>query len=95
MPYHVYILASQTRGTLYIGVTNDIARRAWEHREGQHKGFTARHGVKRVVLVETYQDVGDAIRREKQLKRWKRAWKLALIEENNPTWADLYNHLHF
>jgi putative endonuclease len=95
MPYYVYMLASQTRGTLYIGMTNDVARRTWEHREGYRKGFTARHGVRRVVMVETYQDVRDAIGREKQLKRWKRAWKIALIEEGNPTWADLYDQLLF
>jgi len=95
MPYYVYMMASQTRGTLYIGMTNDIARRSWEHREGDRPGFTSRYGVKRVVMVETYEDVRNAIRREKQLKNWKRAWKISLVEENNPTWADLYDHLHF
>jgi len=94
MPYFVYMLASQTRGTIYIGMTNDVSRRAWEHREGPGDGFTKRYGVTRVVLIETYDDVRDAIRREKQLKGWKRAWKIALIEESNPTWADLYPHLH-
>ncbi len=95
MSYYVYMLASQTRGTLYIGVTNDVARRSWEHRESDQPGFAKRYGVKRVVMVEAYEDVRDAIRREKQLKGWKRVWKIALVEENNPTWSDLYDHLHF
>ncbi len=93
MAYFVYILASQKRGTLYVGVTNDIARRAWEHREGTVSGFTRQYGVKRLVMVETYDDVRDAIQREKRLKHWNREWKIALIEENNPDWDDLYDRL--
>jgi putative endonuclease len=93
MAYFVYILASQKRGTLYVGVTNDIARRAWEHREGTVPGFTRQYGVKRVVMVETYDDVRDAIQREKRLKHWNRDWKIALIEENDPDWDDLYERL--
>jgi len=94
MPYHVYITASQTRGTLYVGVTNDIARRVLEHREGKISSFTARHGVTRLVHVEAYDTVAEAIAREKSLKRWRRAWKIALIEKDNPDWHDLYRMLN-
>ena len=87
---YVYILASRTNGTLYIGVTSDLARRVREHKEGHVDGFTSRYGVTRLVYVETHPRVTDAIRREKQLKNWQRAWKLALIERDNPDWRDLY-----
>jgi putative endonuclease len=84
-------MASQKNGTLYIGVTNDIVRRAWEHREGLVPGFTKKYGVKRLVHVEAFDDINFAIWRETRLKKWKRRWKVGLIEERNPTWADLYD----
>ena len=87
--YFVYIMASGRNGTLYIGVTNDIGRRAWEHHEGLIEGFTKRYGVKRLVWYELHADVRDAIRRETLLKKWKRRWKLELIEKTNPEWHDL------
>jgi putative endonuclease len=89
----VYILASKRNGTLYTGVTTDLARRAWEHREGALPGFTKRYGVTHLVWFETYDSVLDAIAREKAIKRWRRAWKLALIEAQNPQWLDLYDTL--
>ncbi len=88
--YFVYILASQTRGTLYIGVTGDLANRATEHRDGAMPGFTKTYGVKRLVYFETFDDIESAIRREKRLKKWLRAWKVALIEKTNPEWRDLW-----
>ena len=91
--YYVYILASGRNGTLYIGVTNDLARRAFEHREGTGAIFTKRYGVGLLVYYEFYQYVRDAIAREKTLKKWRRAWKLQLIEANNPQWRDLYESL--
>jgi putative endonuclease len=87
--YYVYILASRKHGTLYIGVTNQLLRRVHEHREGLLTGFTRRCGVKRLVYYEIYQDIGDAIHREKALKEWRRDWKIALIEQSNPEWVDL------
>jgi putative endonuclease len=89
--YYVYILASRKHGTLYIGVTNQLLRRVHEHREGLLPGFTRRYGVKRLVYYEIYQDIGDAIHREKALKEWRRDWKIALIEQSNPEWVDLYD----
>jgi putative endonuclease len=91
--YYVYIMASRKNGTLYIGVTNDIARRAFEHREGLLSGFTKRYDVKLLVYVEAFDDIRAAIQREKNLKKWPRAWKIALIEESNPDWRDLYADL--
>jgi putative endonuclease len=87
---HVYILASGRNGTLYVGVTADLARRVYEHREGLVPGFASKHGVKRLVYVERYDRIEDAITREKALKKWNRAWKLDLIEAHNPAWEDLY-----
>ena len=87
--YHVYILASKRNGTLYIGVTNNLERRVYEHKHGSLPGFTKRYQVHRLVYVETTNSIQDAIKREKQLKLWGRAWKLALIEKSNPTWEDL------
>ncbi|HVY19871.1 MAG TPA: GIY-YIG nuclease family protein [Bauldia sp.] len=87
--FYVYILASQKRGTLYIGVTNDIARRLEEHRIGKAGSFTGRYRVFRLVYVEQFDSVDAAIAREKRLKKWPRAWKIALIEKDNPTWSDL------
>jgi putative endonuclease len=90
MDYWVYILASQRNGTLYIGVTNDLIRRAYQHREGIADGFTKQYGVKTLVWYESTPSIEAAIAREKQLKSWKREWKLALIEAGNPDWIDLY-----
>ncbi|MBV8563837.1 MAG: GIY-YIG nuclease family protein [Methylobacteriaceae bacterium] len=86
----VYIMTNRPNGTLYIGVTNDIARRAYEHREGLIEGFTKRYGLKRLVYMEAHADIRDAIQREKSLKHWPRAWKVRLILDSNPDWRDLY-----
>lgn len=88
--YYVYILASQTRGTLYIGVTSDLPHRATQHRDGVWPGFTKRYGVKRLVHYEPFDRIEGAIAREKLLKHWLRAWKIALIEKANPHWTDLW-----
>jgi putative endonuclease len=93
VPYHVYILASRRRGTLYMGVTRDLVRRAHEHRSGAVSGFASRYGAKRLVWFEAYDDVRVAIQREKNLKHWVRAWKIALIERTNPDWRDLYDEI--
>jgi putative endonuclease len=87
--FYVYILASQTRGTLYIGVTNDIARRLAEHRAGKTGSFTGRYRVFRLVYFEEFPTAIEAIRREKTLKKWPRQWKIDLIERDNPNWTDL------
>jgi putative endonuclease len=91
--YFVYILASRRNGTLYIGVTNDLVKRVWEHRSGLVDGFTRKYGVKRLVWFESTPDVLAAITREKQIKKWNRAWKIELIERKNPEWSDLYEGL--
>jgi len=91
---YVYILASRRNGTLYVGVTNDLRRRVYEHREGMVAGFTKRYRVYRLVYYEVYGTVPQAIAREKQIKAWKRAWKLEAIEGVNPDWNDLYEQLH-
>ena len=88
--YYVYILASKRNGTLYIGVTNDLIRRVAEHKSGQVKGFTKKYQVNQLVFYEDTSDIITAITREKQLKKWKRAWKIRLIEGSNPEWRDLY-----
>jgi putative endonuclease len=88
--YWVYILASRIGGTLYIGVTNDLVRRVYEHKIGLADGFTKKYGVHRLVYFEQYHDIEAAILREKRLKKWNRAWKIQLIEELNPNWDDLY-----
>ena len=93
VPYYVYILASAPNGTLYIGVTNDLVRRVYEHRESLVDGFTKRHGVKLLVYYEVHASPEQAIRREKALKRWNRDWKIVLIERDNPQWADLRDGL--
>ncbi len=87
--YHVYILASKKNGTLYIGVTNDIVRRYYEHESKIYKGFTEKYNVHSLVYYEIYEDINSAISREKQLKRWKREWKIKLIERENYKWMDL------
>ena len=91
----VYILASQPRGTLYIGVTSDLAKRLWQHREGVTGGFVARYKVNRLVRFEMFGDMELAIMREKQLKRWHRQWKINLVERDNPHWVDLAIDLGF
>jgi len=90
----VYILASQRNGTLYIGVTSDLPRRMEQHRRGDGSVFVKKYGVQRLVYFEEYALYTDAIRRETNLKRWKRAWKLALIEQHNPQWIDLLENWH-
>ena len=88
--YWVYILASAPYGTLYTGVTNDLIRRVWEHKEELLPGFTAKYDVKKLVWYEWHECVQAAIEREKRIKRWRRDWKISLIEQDNPRWADLY-----
>lgn len=90
---YVYIMASKRNGTLYIGVTSDLLKRAAEHRDGIIEGFTKRYGCKLLVWYEIHDRIDDAIRREKQLKEWRRAWKLRLIEEMNHGWNDLFESL--
>ena len=87
--YYVYILASGRNGTLYIGVTNNLERRMYEHQHGMVPGFTKRYGVTKLVHFEQTELVESAIAREKQLKRWNRQWKIELIEKDNPEWRDL------
>ena len=91
--YYVYILASQRNGTLYVGVTNDLIRRVQEHREGLVPGFAKRYRVKVLVYFEVHQEISEAIAREKRIKRWRRDWKLQLIEAKNPQWLDLWPEL--
>ncbi len=92
-PFYVYILASARNGTLYVGVTNDISRRGFEHRTGAGAVFTRRYAVHHLVWMEPYERIVDAIAREKQIKGWNRAWKLRLIERDNPQWRDLYEDI--
>ncbi|MBL4642268.1 MAG: GIY-YIG nuclease family protein [Flavobacteriaceae bacterium] len=87
--YYVYILVSKIRGTLYIGITNDLQRRVYEHKKGSKKGFTFKYGVHMLVYFETFQNVEEAILREKRLKKWNRSWKIELIEKENVKWLDL------
>lgn len=91
--FHVYIMASQPRGTVYTGLTSNLVQRAWQQREGEIPGFTTRYGVKRLVWFEAHDTAEAAIRREKRLKEWPRAWKLALVEASNPDWVDRYSGL--
>jgi putative endonuclease len=90
LAYYVYLLASKKHGTLYLGVTNDIVRRVYEHRTKASAGFTARYGVDKLVWFEIYDDAITAITREKELKKWRRDWKIRLIAEQNPGWIDFY-----
>jgi putative endonuclease len=87
----VYIMTNRPNGTLYVGVTSDIARRAYEHRTGAVPGFTKRYGLYRLVYVERYEEILPAIQREKNIKDWPRAWKIRLIRGQNPDWEDLYD----
>jgi putative endonuclease len=89
VPYYVYILASRRYGTLYIGVTNNLARRLEQHRSGAVSSFTRAYKVMRLVYVESFDDPISAITREKQMKKWNRDWKIRVIEEQNPNWIDL------
>ena len=91
--YYVYIMASGERGTLYLGVTNDITRRVYEHKSGVVPGFTEKHGLKYLVWYEVYDSIEAAIQREKTMKQWYRRWKIELIEKENPDWQDLYDIL--
>ena len=93
MPYFVYLMASQKNGTLYAGVTNNLIRRAYEHKNNLVDGFTKQHGVHTLVWFESTDSIEAAIQREKQLKNWKRDWKITLIEAKNPQWTDLYEGL--
>jgi putative endonuclease len=89
----VYIMTNKPNGTLYVGVTADLRRRAWEHREGSVAGFTKRYGLKQLVYAERHEDIRDAIHREKRIRHWPRLWKVNLIRAHNPDWADLYDTL--
>lgn len=91
----VYILASKPNGTLYVGVTNDLARRISEHKSDAVEGFTQRYGVHTLVYAEFHDTMPLAIEREKHIKKWRRDWKVALIENENPAWRDLYQELNF
>jgi len=94
LAYYVYMLASRRHGTLYIGVTNDLARRAWEHRTKAVKGFTAKHNVTQLMWYELHDSIEAAIQREKTMKKWPRQWKLNLIERENADWTDLFETLN-
>jgi putative endonuclease len=87
---YVYILASSLNGTLYIGVTSNLIKRVWQHREGVVEGFSKRYGVKDLVWYEVHSEIAEAILREKQIKKWDRRWKIELIQKSNPRWRDLY-----
>jgi putative endonuclease len=93
MAFYVYILASQRNGTLYIGHTDSISRRVWEHQSGEIPGFTATYGVHRLVHYEAFESRDTAFRRERAMKKWRRLWKLELIERFNPGWRDLRDTL--
>jgi putative endonuclease len=91
--YYVYLLASKKNGTLYIGVTNNLVRRVWEHKNNFIEGFTQKYNVHKLVYYEIASDINSAITREKQMKKWRRQWKVELIEEGNSEWKDLYDSL--
>lgn len=93
MPYYVYLLASERNGTLYLGVTRDLVRRIYQHKTKVTPGFTSKYGVHKLVWFETYDDPTNAIAREKNIKKWRRTWKMRLIEKSNPTWRDLYDEI--
>ena len=92
--YFVYILASRRNGTLYIGVTNDLLKRVYQHKERLVPGFTRKYNVHMLVYYEKYSDIYSAMEREKRLKKWNRQWKINFIKSVNPAWKDLYNGLH-
>lgn len=91
--YFIYILASKKNGTLYIGVTNNLARRVFEHKQNSVEGFTEKYDVHTLVYYEYTENIDSALQREKQLKKWRRQWKINLIEKDNPNWNDLYETL--
>ena len=91
--YFVYIVTNERNGTLYVGMTNNLVRRIYEHREGLVDGFTKKYGLKCLVHFEVHDEPLEAIRREKRLKHWDRKWKLNLIEKDNPEWADLWEEI--
>jgi len=91
--HFVYLLASRRRGTLYVGVTNDLLKRVWQHKQGLVEGFTKRYGIKTLVWYEQTDSIESAMTREKQIKKWNRDWKVELIEKNNPQWKDLYEDI--
>ena len=93
MAYYVYLLTSGRNGTLYVGVTSDLVRRIFEHKHKIFRGFSQRYDVDRLVWFETYDDPENAIIREKEIKKWRRAWKLRLIEQSNPQWVDHYEQI--
>ena len=93
MTYYVYILASKRNGTLYVGSTADLISRIWLHKQKLLKSFTSRYDVDKLVHFEQFSDVGNMAQREKRLKKWKREWKIALIEKDNPEWVDLYDEI--
>ena len=93
MTYWVYILASKPGGTLYIGVTNNLVRRVYEHREGLAESFTKRYGIKTLVFFESHETIAAALQREKNIKHWSREWKIDLIAASNPEWRDLYEEI--
>lgn len=95
MAFHVYIVASAPNGPLYVGMTDNLGRRVDQHRSGSLPGFTRKHRVSRLVWCEAHETRETAFVRERQIKEWRRSWKLELIEASNPTWADLYETLHF
>jgi putative endonuclease len=90
---YVYIITNRRNGTLYTGVTSDILKRIWEHKQGIVDGFSQKHSLKLLVWYEVHSEIEEAIKREKQIKKWNRKWKLRMIEEVNPFWKDLYNEL--
>jgi putative endonuclease len=93
MAFFVYILASKRNGTLYVGMTDNLANRVWQHRSDIIPGFTKRYGVKMLVWYEVHESRASAFTRERQLKRWNRIWKLQLIERDNPTWRDFWDEI--
>jgi putative endonuclease len=93
MAFYVYILASQKNGTLYVGMTDDLGRRIWDHKQEALPGFTKKYGVKLLVWFEAHESRESAFKRERQIKKWNRAWKIELIEKENWEWRDLYNEL--
>ena len=90
---YIYIMANKRKGTFYVGVTSDLIRRTWQHKSRVTDGFTARYGIKSLVYYECFDDVTNAITREKNLKNWQRAWKVGLVTEFNPDWRDLYGDI--
>jgi putative endonuclease len=93
MAFYVYMLTNKRGGTLYIGMTDDLVKRVWQHREGAIEGFTSRYGLKSLVWFEMHESRESAFARERQMKKWQRAWKLQLIGQQNPEWRDLWNDI--